>query len=168
MEVRGSCCSHEEPNKVQVRQSIDEMDFERGIWQAALDGNRERVQKLLDKGHSPDMKDASGYTALHYASRAGHTDIVKLLFQFKADANARTASGKDCPIHRAAYQGHSDVIKLLLDHGADPLLQNADGQTALHKATERRRDEVIELLLKICPKLKDVKDNRGRTAFECD
>ena len=40
------------------------MDFERGIWQAALDGDENRVRKLLDKGADPNLRDGSGYTAL--------------------------------------------------------------------------------------------------------
>ena len=45
-------------------QSLSEMDFERGIWQAALDGDVNRVRKLLDKGADPNLRDGSGYTAL--------------------------------------------------------------------------------------------------------
>ena len=45
-------------------QSLTEMDFERGIWQAALDGDVKRVKSLLDKGWDPDARDGSGYTAL--------------------------------------------------------------------------------------------------------
>ena len=45
-------------------QSLTEMDFERGIWQAALDGNVKRVRLLLDRGGDPDARDGSGYTAL--------------------------------------------------------------------------------------------------------
>lgn len=45
-------------------QSLTEMDFERGIWQAALDGNVKRVGSLLDRGGDPDARDGSGYTAL--------------------------------------------------------------------------------------------------------
>ena len=45
-------------------QSFTEMDFERGIWQAALDDNVKRVRLLLDKGWDPDARDGSGYTAL--------------------------------------------------------------------------------------------------------
>ena len=45
-------------------QSLTEMDFERGIWQAALDGDVKRVKSLLDKGGDPDARDGSGYTAL--------------------------------------------------------------------------------------------------------
>ena len=45
-------------------QFLSEMDFERGIWQAALDGDVNRVRKLLDKGTDPNLRDGSGYTAL--------------------------------------------------------------------------------------------------------
>ena len=45
-------------------QSLTEMDFERGIWQAALDNNVKRITTILDKGADPDARDGSGYTAL--------------------------------------------------------------------------------------------------------
>ena len=45
-------------------QSLTEMDFERGIWQAALDNNVKRITIILDKGGDPDARDGSGYTAL--------------------------------------------------------------------------------------------------------
>ena len=45
-------------------QSLSEMDFERGIWSAAIDGELDRVRKYLDKGGDPDIIDSSGYTAL--------------------------------------------------------------------------------------------------------
>ena len=40
------------------------MDFERGIWRAALDGDVKRVTKLLDKGTDSNSRDGLGYTAL--------------------------------------------------------------------------------------------------------
>ncbi len=143
-------CCHEVSSK-SVSQTLDEMDFERGIWQAAVDGNYSRVKLLLEKGTSPDVRDSAGYTALHYACRAGHTQIVKLLFEFNANPNMQTAAGKDCPIHRAAYQGHEDVTELLIKNGADPMIQNADGETALHKAVQKNQEKIVELLLKSCP-----------------
>ena len=45
-------------------QNLDEMDFTRGIWSAAMNGEVEQVQKYLDKKSSPDVLDSSGYTAL--------------------------------------------------------------------------------------------------------
>ena len=38
----------------------------------------DRVRELLKKGTHPSQKDSSGYTALHYASRAGHMDVVQV------------------------------------------------------------------------------------------
>ena len=149
-----------------VSQSIDEMSFERGIWQTAVDNNYSRTKKLLEKGVSADAADSSGYTALHYASRAGHIEIIKLLFEFKANPNAETRAGRDRPIHRAAYQGQDVVVKLLLRKGADPLAQNADGQTALHKAVQRNEEHVVALLLKEAPALKDIKDKKGKCPFD--
>ena len=40
------------------------MDFERGIWQTSLDGDVNRVRKLLHKGRDPNSRDGSGYTAM--------------------------------------------------------------------------------------------------------
>ncbi|XP_078523093.1 uncharacterized protein LOC144792096 isoform X2 [Lissotriton helveticus] len=59
------CCSHGSSVTSQsVHQTLDEMDFERGIWSAAMDGDLERVKKFIKKGADPSLPDKSGYTAL--------------------------------------------------------------------------------------------------------
>ena len=45
---------------------FQELEFERGLWQAASDGDTERVKRLLGSGHSANGKDSSAYTALVY------------------------------------------------------------------------------------------------------
>jgi hypothetical protein len=55
------CCQHAPSS---VSQSLTEMDFERGIWSAAVNGELERVQKLLSNGLNPDSLDSSHHTAL--------------------------------------------------------------------------------------------------------
>ena len=45
-------------------QSLSEMDFERGVWSAAMDGELQKVRSFLDKGGDPNTTDSSGYTAL--------------------------------------------------------------------------------------------------------
>ena len=54
------------------------MEFERGIWGAAREGETDRLVSLLEKGVEPSSRDSSGYTALHYAARAGHGDTVRV------------------------------------------------------------------------------------------
>jgi hypothetical protein len=56
-----------------------------------------------------------------------------------ADANAATAQGRATSLHRAAFAGRAAAVRALLQHGADPLLQDADGESALHKAAAQVR-----------------------------
>ena len=58
------CCQHQ-PAVTSVTQTREEMDFERGIWNAALLGNINKVEKMILKdGIDPNMTDNYGYTAL--------------------------------------------------------------------------------------------------------
>lgn len=58
-----SCCGHKAAVH-SVQQSLDEMDFERGIWSAALYGEMDRVRSCLRINGDPNAVDSSGYTAL--------------------------------------------------------------------------------------------------------
>ena len=71
-----SCCQSAPPSS--TLQSLDELDFERGIWGAAREGEDGRLVALLEKGVQASSRDSSGYTALHYAARAGHVDTVRV------------------------------------------------------------------------------------------
>lgn len=97
-----SCCDHTHSSSG-VCQTLDEMEFERGIWHAAQYGELEKVGKLLHRG--VDVRDRSGYTALHYAARNGHVEVCKLLLRNGADVNAVTKSGCATALHRAASAG---------------------------------------------------------------
>ncbi|KAM4578005.1 ankyrin repeat domain-containing protein 39 isoform 2-T2 [Fundulus diaphanus] len=146
-----SCCSHP-ASSPSVHQTLDEMDFERGIWAAAMDGDLQRVKLLVQKGVDPNMRDAAGYTALHYGSRSGHLAVCTFLLESGVCPSPQTPGGAT-PLHRAAYCGHLDVVRLLLQHGADLTLCDDDGANPLHKAAERGHADVCQLLLHRCPAL---------------
>ncbi|MCI4381206.1 hypothetical protein PGIGA_G00248970 [Pangasianodon gigas] len=154
-----SCSAHR--STPSVHQTLDEMDFERGIWSAALGGDLERVRSFLKKGTDPNMKDQAGYTALHYASRAAHLPVCELLLDHRACANSQTHGGATA-LHRAAYCGHVSIAKLLLKHRADPGLTDDDGSTPLHKAAEQGHLEMCVLLVSNYPNLRTVKDKKSR------
>lgn len=88
-----------------VSQSLDELEFERGIWSAAQSGDLDKVISLLDKGVDVNATDGGGYTALHYAARNGRFDVCKYLLEKKADVNATTKAGMATPLHRACSAG---------------------------------------------------------------
>ncbi|XP_076754499.1 uncharacterized protein LOC143425517 isoform X1 [Xylocopa sonorina] len=140
-----ACCDIS--NNVGMRQSLTEMEFERGIWYAAQSNDLDRVKVLLKKGVSVNVEDLAGYTALHYAARNGHHEICKILLKNDAAVNAQTRCGRATALHRAAMQGHVNIVELLLKFGANPNLKDADGYTALHKAIMSRSIIVCRLLI---------------------
>jgi len=126
---------------------LEELDFERGVWSAALNGDLDKLRKYLDGHGDPNALDSAGYTPLHYAARHNQLSAVRLLLDCGACANVRTRSGLATPLHKAAHSGHCDVIQLLLSRGqADLTLQDCDGKTALEKAKENNKTEAVQLL----------------------
>jgi hypothetical protein len=41
-------------------QSLDELEFERGIWNAAISGDLTKVKKFVEGGKPPDLRDQFG------------------------------------------------------------------------------------------------------------
>jgi ankyrin repeat protein len=63
--------------------------------QAAVWGDSEIVQLLLDAGARVDATDAQGRTALHHACSIGHVEVARLLISRDAAAlTARTLDGE--------------------------------------------------------------------------
>ena len=57
-----------------------------------MSGSAELVKILLTKGRSGDFIDAidgCGDTALHMATREGHTGVMKLLLKFNTNASLK-------------------------------------------------------------------------------
>lgn len=147
-------------------QSLLELEFERGIWQAAIDNDLSKIKQLLSKGWDINATDLSGYTALHYASRNKHGLCVQYLLEQGACVNCKTKSGKDTPLHRAAYIGDLGIVKSLVVHGACVEMQNDDGQTCLHKAIQNNHIDIAQYLLVHMPSLASIRDNKNKTAKE--
>ncbi|XP_037927864.1 ankyrin repeat domain-containing protein 39 [Teleopsis dalmanni] len=159
------CCKcHKQAAPAQ--QSLSDMDFDRGIWNAAIYNEADRVRNFIKNGKCMD-RDNCDYTALHYAARNGNAEICKILVNDgKADVNAVTKGGVT-PLHRAAMMGHLDIVKFLITSKANIMLQDEDGQTVLHRAAARGHLDVIKYLVEIRPELKNVKDNKDKIPYEC-
>jgi len=84
----------------------------------------------------------------------GHTDIVELLLNNKAEVNAKNDRGMTA-LHWAAHDGNKDVAKLLVDNKADVNATNNIGETPLHIAA---RDDGEELSAKVKSGRKEVAD----------
>lgn len=120
---------------------------------AAYVGELPLVKLLCE--HEADIykTDDHGYSAIHWAAKAGHYDIVKfLLDQDKSLANAKGEYGRT-PLIMAIHNLHYNVAELLLKNGADPNAQTTKEDhklTALHIAVGKKLIDFVTLLLSHC------------------
>lgn len=97
------------------------------IWTLCADDDRSKIEQLLNKGTSPNAKDANGYTPLHAAASYAHIELLKLLVLKGGDVNVQDSDG-DTPLHHVEDVATAKV--LVEELGADYKIRNSEGQTA--------------------------------------
>lgn len=91
------------------------------LHQAARRGDTAMVQKLLNEGTDPNIKERTydRGTALMHAAAIGSIPVATLLLERGADVNAKTTRGRSSLYYAALYD-KADMVSLLLAQGADP------------------------------------------------
>lgn len=111
-----------------------------------------RAATLLGLGASANAQAESltafseGGTALHVASKHGHSEIVLLLLDHAAKVDAQCGDSIT-PLHIAAREGHTKVAEVLLARGATVDAQDRYKRTPLHTAASEGHAGVAEVLL---------------------
>ncbi|MDR1613675.1 MAG: caspase family protein, partial [Planctomycetota bacterium] len=120
------------------------------LCRAVLAGDYLAAKQLLDSGDaSVDDADATGWTALHFASTAA---LAELLMANGADANRQSNLGFT-PLHTAAMLGRLEVVVALLHSGPNRREARADagivdkwGKTARHRALEKGNQRIADVI----------------------
>lgn len=120
------------------------------LHRAADDGDIDRARELVREGAPLNEFDEIGYTPLHYAVKAEHVTIIKLLLDAGANINAREEeTNSDTAISVATENCSPSIVKLLLERGADPCIKGWMGNDANDRADQRKdglREEVLQVL----------------------
>lgn len=98
------------------------------------------LQKLVSTKYADDR------TALSWASRRGHIDVISYLLELGADASVVDRTGATA-LSWAARNGHERAVDLLLCAGADPLQEDSDSWCPLMWAAMNGKSSVVACLL---------------------
>lgn len=141
------------------------------LHMAAVAGDGDIVELLVDQGVAVNVRDEHGWTPLRMAAESRHMDVVGMLLDAGArhDAHSAVCAGdlgalaailvEDpaqldahdglgwTPLHLAARQGRPGAAEALLDAGADSEVGDKWGRTAMHAAADRGYRRIVRLLL---------------------
>ena len=137
---------------------------------AIRSGSEEIVQTLLDhKKIKVNISDRYGMTPLHVACIRKKPALAEMLLEEGAESwpLPLEPSGPQPPPPLMLCLEVSDLatMKILLDAGASPNAVDQKGDTPLIKATYKKQEEFVWLLLRYKPDLK-IKNNYGNSALQ--
>ncbi|HAD70684.1 MAG TPA: hypothetical protein DCF94_01550, partial [Gammaproteobacteria bacterium] len=131
---------------------------------AAMNGNGELVELLLDAGAYSNESLEGGETILMIAARAGSLKAVKALLAAGADFNAQEQRGQTA-LMWAAAEGHTSVVKALIDAGGNINRKLGSGFTPLFFSVREGHIGVALALIEAGVDLNGILSrNRERTA----
>ncbi|CAD5120373.1 DgyrCDS8945 [Dimorphilus gyrociliatus] len=120
----------------------DEHKFSLLHW-AAMRGNKQIVDMLLQRGANPVAVNASGDRPIHLAASFGHLEVILLLADYSNEMNWTNIHG-NTPLHYAAFWNFEDVAITLVDKGAHVRHANRFNQTPIDLARPNLRRLLID------------------------
>ena len=135
------------------------------LMNAARDGDKEKVKKLIENGVDVNKKDKYGESALVRAVEKNHPEIVEILLKHGAKPNVRFTRGMTTPLLVASINGYDKVVDVLLKNGAKIDTIDIDGGTSLMRAANMGHINVIKILLENNAKV-NIINKFNRTALD--
>jgi ankyrin repeat protein len=134
------------------------------VVEAVKGGNIAVLQKTLQQHPDPNVAEADGTTALHWAVQKDRLDLVQALLGAGAKPNVKNRWGVS-PLALAVTTGSPEITKALLKAGADPRASVPETGTPLLTAAHSGNPETIEALLAAGVKVDETEETSGQTAL---
>jgi uncharacterized protein len=115
------------------------------LYLAALNNRPKMAELLINKGAT--VNPAKSPSPLMGAVRDGHTQVVKVLLDYKAPVHG-PSNASTSPLHLAAEKGYFQIAELLIEHQASPDRKDQAGNTPLYYATYNDHPQVMRILIK--------------------
>lgn len=131
------------------------------LFIAAVSDQGALVQLLMSNGADASLRDGQGRLPLWEATLRGHVEVVRVLLKTAADVDARYVSGRTLLwvavnaknvssrtlLWVAADNRYAAIVRLLLDNGASPDAKDNAGVSPLFRATRRKPDDAIRIMM---------------------
>jgi hypothetical protein len=115
----------------------------------AESGYHQLFQQLHDEGswlEEFNSLDSLGNLPLHWASRNGHLEVVKILM-LVTDHLDRVNSDELTPLHFATIGGHCDIAEHLIRRGANVNSKARNATMMLQSAASKGHEDMVRILL---------------------
>jgi len=113
---------------------------------AALQGQQELIQLLIDNNANVNAQNFVGETALILAASHGFDSVVSVLLENGANPNIANLDGATA-VHFSAAAGNSAALELMARYGAFVNCQDDCGDSPLHYAIREGQLKVVEQLV---------------------
>jgi ankyrin repeat protein len=139
---------------------------------AAYAGRFSELKMLLERGATTKKLTTSRRNVVHHAAESGNAQLLKHLLENQEPLHVSTMKldqqdlWGETPLHIAATRS-AECVSYLISEGATLDLVQAEGETALHFASQAADEELLpiaKLLTQDCKSLVKVKDHSGRPA----
>ncbi len=122
------------------------------VLTSAIDGDKQRLQQIIQEGGSIDVVDWRGRSAVLVVTMQNNIKALRLLIELGADVDYYKERKSFEVIDQTAFlyagaHGMNESLTHLIDAGARPKIYNYYGGTALIPAAEKGHVATVKLLL---------------------
>ena len=114
---------------------------------ASVHGYHDVAKELLKHSKDKNPMGTNKRTALHFAAKANHLEVVKVLLDKIEDEKDPMDDYGRSPLHEAALNGNLEMVKVLLPHSIFLNMPDRDGRTPIGEASRGGHWNIIKLIM---------------------